>query len=360
MKRTAWWTSLATVAATLVVLGGMAGCTGGSAPKETASPAPGGAATPAAAGKPLRIGVVFDSGGRGDKSFNDSAWAGIEEAKKQYGIEANSVESKSEKDYATNLAALAEQGHDLVIAVGLNQGAALKQVSAEYPDVKFAIVDGDVKAENVRMLKFREEEGSYLVGYLAGLESKSGKIGFVGGMDLPLIRKFLYGYMAGAKAANPKIEVLPPKFTGNWDDVNQAKAAASILYQQGADVVYHAAGRAGLGVIEAAKDARKFAIGVDSNQDDLAKGQVLTSMVKRVDQAVLQTISDLKDGKFTAGEKIYDLKAGGVGTTDFEFTKDLLKPDTLLKLEEVKKAIVEGRTVIPSDPAGLATFAGAK
>jgi len=350
------------VAATFFVVAGLVGCSGGSSAPKDEAPTPaatGGQTSAKPGGKALKIGVVFDSGGRGDKSFNDSAWAGIEEAKTKYGIEASSVESKSEKDYATNLSALAEQGNDLVIAVGLNQGAALKQVSAEYPDVKFAIVDGDVKADNVRMLKFREEEGSYLVGYLAGLESKTGKIGFVGGMDLPLIRKFLYGYMAGAKAANPKIEVLPPKFTGNWDDVNQAKAAAGILYQQGADVIYHAAGRAGLGVIEAAKEAKKYAIGVDSNQDELAPGRVLTSMVKRVDQAVLQTIADLTEGKFSAGERIYDLKAGGVGTTDFKFTKAQIPAEHLTQLEGIAEAIRSGKTVIPSDAKELAAFAGA-
>lgn len=307
-------------------------------------------------GKALKVGIVFDSGGRGDKSFNDSAWAGVEEAKKELGIEESSVESKAEKDYETNLSTLADKGYDLVVAVGLNQGKALQKVAPMYPKINFAIVDGDVQAPNVRCLKFKEEEGSFLVGYLAGLMSKTGKIGFVGGMELDLIKKFQYGYAAGALTANPKIEVLPAKFTGSWDNVDQAKAAATILFQQGADVVYHAAGRAGLGVIRAAKDAGKYAIGVDSDQDYLEPGTVLTSMVKRVNVAVFNTIKDLKEGKFAAGEQIYDLKADGVGISELSYTKDKIGPDNTRKLEEVKAKIISGEIKVPATKAEFDAF----
>ena len=306
--------------------------------------------------KKMTIGIVFDSGGRGDKSFNDSAWAGIERATKEFGIEAKPIESKNEKDYATNQTALAEQGVDLVIAVGLNQAEALKEVAKQFKDQKFAIVDGSVESANVRCLKFKEEEGSFLVGYLAGLTSKTGKVGFVGGMKIPLIEKFEAGYAAGAKMANPNIEILPAKYTDNWDDSSKGKASAEILFGQGADIIFHAAGRAGLGVINAAKEKGMFAIGVDSNQDDLAPGNVLTSMIKRVDEAVYSTIKDVKEGKFASGDKIYDLSVNGVGISDMAHTKDKVPADAMAKIEDVRKKIIAGEIKVPSNLADYATF----
>lgn len=336
---------------------GLAGC--GSSSKETADsggsapkPTPG---TPST-GKKLKIGVVFDSGGRGDKSFNDSAWAGIERAQKEFGIEALPIESKTEKDYETNQSTLAESGADLIIAVGLNQETALKKVSAAFPNSKFAIVDGSVEAKNVRMLKFNEEEGSFLAGYLAGLVTTTNKIGFVGGMDIPLIAKFQYGYMAGAMLANPKIEILPAKFTGNWDDSQKGKASANILFSSGADIVYHAAGRAGQGVITAAKEANKYAIGVDSNQDDIAPGNVLTSMLKRVDEAVYATIKDLVEGKYAPGEVKYTLAQNGVGLSDMVHTKDKIGADKIAALEPIKQKIIAGEIKVPSTLAEFETF----
>ncbi|MBL8039818.1 MAG: BMP family ABC transporter substrate-binding protein [Chthonomonas sp.] len=317
--------------------------------------------TPATTGgtndaKKLKIGVVFDSGGRGDKSFNDSAWAGIERAQKELGIEAFPIETKNEKDYETNQGALAEKGCDLVIAIGLNQETALKKVAAAFPDQKFAIVDGTVDAKNVRCLKFKEEEGSFLVGYLAGMMTKTNKIGFVGGMKIPLIAKFMYGYMAGAKTANKAVEILPEKFTDNWDDSQKGKAAAALLFGQGADIVYHAAGRAGLGVITAAKESGHFAIGVDSNQDDIAPGSVLTSMIKRVDEAVFSTISDVKNGAYSPGEKIYDLKVNGVGLSPLDHTKSVIGDANLAKIEEIKKKIIAGEIKVPAVEADYTAY----
>lgn len=329
-----------------VIAGAMVGC-GQSGSTATDSTKGGGGTTAAPEGKQLSIGIVFDSGGRGDKSFNDSAWNGIERAKKDFNIKEMPVESKNEKDYETNQSALAEGDVDLIIAVGLNQETALKKVAAQYADKKFAIVDGTVQAPNVRMLKFKEEEGSFLAGYLAGLTSQSKKIGFVGGMNIPLIHKFEYGYMAGAKMADAAVEILPAKFTDNWDDSQKGKAAATVLFSSGADIVYHAAGRAGLGVITAAKEAGKFAIGVDSDQDDIAPGSVLTSMIKRVDEAVYSTIKDLKEGKFAGGEMIYDLKMNGVGLSDMRNTKDKIGADKIAKVEEIKKKIVDGTIKVP-------------
>jgi basic membrane protein A len=303
----------------------------------------------------LTVGVVFDSGGRGDKSFNDSAFAGVERAKTEFGIVEKTVDSKSEKDYEANLSALAEQGANVIFAVGLSQKNALETVAASHPEIKFAIVDAEIDKPNVRSLVFAEEQGSFLAGYAAALATKTKKLGFVGGMEIPLIKKFETGYRAGAYYADPTVVVLPAKYTESWDDTSTGKAAATVLFNGGADVVYHAAGRCGLGVIEAAKDAKKLAIGVDSNQDDVAPGFVLTSMIKRVDEAVYQTIKDSIDNKFTPGTKVYDLKANGVGLTDFKNTTDKIGADNLKKIAAVADQIKSGM-LIPTKPEDLQAF----
>jgi len=304
----------------------------------------------------LKVGVVFDSGGLGDNSFNDSANRGAERAKKELEAVINHVDSRSTKDFEPNLSTLADRGSDIVFAIGLSQGDALKAVAAKYPKVKFAIVDGTVDAPNVRCLKFNEEQGSFLAGYLAGLTSKSGKIGFVGGEQIALIEKFYAGYAAGAKTANPAIEVLPAKYTGSWDNVDAGKSDANILFGQGADIVYGAAGRAGLGIIAAAKEQGKLAIGVDGDQDGIEKGFVLTSMIKRVDEAVFATIKDVKDGKFTAGTTVYDLKSNGVGLSDMKFTQDKLPPDAKKKLDDERAKIISGEIKVPTTEDELAKY----
>ncbi|HEY0867352.1 MAG TPA: BMP family ABC transporter substrate-binding protein [Fimbriimonas sp.] len=316
-----------------------------------------GDAKAAADGESLRVGVVFDSGGRGDKSFNDSAWAGIEKAQQELGLQdPKSIESRSEKDYNGNLTSMAEQDLDLVVAVGLAQSEALKSVAPKFPDVKFAIVDSVVEAPNVRSLVFAEEQGSFLAGYLAALVSKTGKIGFVGGKSIPLIKKFEVGYIAGAKKANPAVEVLPAKYTESWDDTILGKRNAESLFKNGADIVYHAAGRCGLGVIDAAKETGNYAIGVDSDQDGVAPGSVLTSMMKRVDEAVFQTIKDVKEGKFSTGTRVYDLKTNGVGLSPMTHTKDKVGQETLDKVDAISNLIAAGEIKVPSNEAELADF----
>ena len=309
-----------------------------------------------ATGKKILVGVVFDSGGLGDKSFNDSAWAGIQRSVKEFAITEKHIESKNEKDFETNLTAMADAGCDLVFAIGITQQKALETVAPKYPNVKFAIVDANVTAPNVRSLLFTEQEGSFLAGYLAALTTKTKKVGFVGGMEIPLIKKFQAGYEAGVKTADPSVEVLPAKYTGNWDSQDKGKVAANILYSSGADIVYHAAGRAGLGVIAAAKEQGKFAIGVDSDQDEVAKGSVLTSMIKRVDEAVYQTIKDTSTGKFTAGNKLYDLKIGGVGLSEMKYTKDKVGKENLDKIAQVSAKIVKGEIKVPANPDELAKY----
>lgn len=308
------------------------------------------------AGKELVVGIVFDSGGLGDKSFNDSAWRGVEKAVAELGIKEKHIESKSEKDFEPNLEAMAQENCDIVFAVGISMKSALEKVAPKYKDIKFAIVDAPVDLANVRSLLFKEEEGSFLAGYLAGLMSKTNKIGFVGGMEIPLIKKFQAGYEAGAKTANPNLVVLPAKYVGSWENVDQAKTAAISLFNEGADVVYHAAGRAGLGVLDAAKEKGLFGIGVDSDQDDIAPGNVLTSMIKRVDEAVFATIKDIKDGKWSTGSKIYDLAVGGVGLSEFKHTKDKIGEENLGKVGSIATKIRDGEIKVPDSEESLAQY----
>lgn len=337
----------------------LAGCGSGSGDSTTNSTAGSGSpgtGSPQPEGKKLKIGLVFDSGGRGDKSFNDSAYRGLERAMKELGIEEKTVDSAKEADYENNLETLASGGCDLIFAVGISMKTALTNVVAKHPNVKFAIVDEVVDAPNVRSLVFKEEEGSFLAGYLAGLMTASNKIGFVGGKEIPLIKKFQAGYEAGAKTANPSVEVLPAKYTGDWNNVDLGKQNAKVLFGQGADIVFHAAGRCGLGVINAAREENKYAIGVDSDQDYLAEGRVLTSMVKRVDEAVFQTIRDLKDGKFDTGTKVYDLKANGVGLSEMKYTKAAIGEEKLAKLKEITDKITSGELKVPSTMDELASY----
>lgn len=295
----------------------------------------------------LKVGIVYDSGGLGDKSFNDSAARGIEKSKSDLGVDVVQIESQNEKDYESNLRELADAGTDLVIAVGINMQTALEVVAKEFPDSKFAIIDANVDLPNVSSLLFKEEEGSFLVGYLAGLMTETNKIGFVGGMDIDLIKKFEYGYLAGATLANPDVELMPAKYTGDWNNIDIAKVAARSLYQGGADIIYSAAGRAGLGVIRAAAETENFAIGVDSDQDGEEPGFVLTSMIKRVDVSVFQTIQAVVDGEFAPGPVVYDLAENGVGVSDLTYTRELIGEENLAKLEEVREQIIAGTVLVP-------------
>ncbi len=329
------------------------GC--GSGGDNQASSSSGGTDSPSAEKKML-VGVVFDSGGIGDKSFNDSANAGVQKAAKELGVEVKTADSKSEKDYETNLEGLAEKGCGVIFAVGFKQESALKVVAPKYPKISFAIIDDVVTLPNVRSLVFAEEQGSFLAGYLAALVSKTGKIGFVGGETSPLIKKFESGYVAGAKTARADIDTSGIKYTESWDDTSLGKLSAASLFSGGCDIVYHAAGRCGLGVISAAKDANKFAIGVDSNQDGEAPGNVLTSMIKRVDVSVFDTIKDVKDGKFTADVHRFDLKSEGVGLSDFQYTKDKIGDANLKKVADISKQIVEGKVKVPATDAELKTY----
>lgn len=314
--------------------------------------------TSSAPASEVKVGLAYDIGGRGDQSFNDAAAAGLDKAKAEFGVETKEAEaSQGEPDAAKEerLRALASAGYNPVIAVGFAYSAAVAKVAKELPDTQFAIIDdGLATGDNIANLLFAEEQGSFLVGAAAALKSKTGNIGFVGGVDVPLIHKFEAGYKAGAEAVNPDIKVQikyltqPPDFSG-FGDPAKGKTAAAGMFDNGADVVYHAAGGSGGGVFEAAKDAGGLAIGVDSDQYNTAaadvKDVILTSMLKKVDVAVYDFIKTVVDGNFTPGPVTYDLEKDGVGYSTSGGKVDDIKD----KLEEFKAKIVSGEITVPTE-----------
>ncbi|MGL5963757.1 MAG: BMP family lipoprotein, partial [Fusobacteriaceae bacterium] len=298
--------------------------------------------------KALKIGIVLSTGGLGDKSFNDSAYRGLEKAKQDLGIEFKYVEPVSSAEDEQFLSEFADANYDLVIATGFQMTDATNKVASQYPNIKFAMIDTAIEQPNVKNLLFREDEGSFLVGAVAGMMSKTGVIGFVGGIDVPQIQKFQKGYEQGAKHINPNMNVISVSVGGvnPFNDPLKGKEIAISQINQGADVVYHAAGATGIGVIEGAKESGKYAIGVDSDQDDVAVGTVLTSMVKNVDIAVYNTVKSVVEGNFKPGNNIFGVAENGVGITDLRNTKDIIGVENLSKLEGIISKIKSGEIVV--------------
>lgn len=293
--------------------------------------------------------VVYDLGGKFDKSFNEAAYNGAERFKTETGIEYRDFEIQNDSQREQALRNFARRGNDPIVAIGFSQAQAVEKVAKEFPDIHFAIVDMVVDLPNVRSIVFKEEEGSYLVGMLAAMASKSGKIGFVGGMDIPLIRKFACGYVQGAKAVNPDIEIFQ-NMTGTtgaaWNDPVRGGELAKSQFDQGADVVYHAAGGTGIGVLQAAADAGKLGIGVDSNQNHLHPGSVLTSMLKRVDNAVFAAFDDLRNDQWTNGVQVLGLAEEGVGWSLDDSNKALITDDMKSRVDAATQDIVSGKTKV--------------
>jgi basic membrane protein A len=354
-----------------------------------------GASGASSEGAAIKIGLVTDVGGRGDQSFNDGALRGLEmwAAGKKYtaggyqplpeaelkgtimqhlkdagikplGVTPVVLTSKAQEDYEPNLNLLVTEKVDLAVGVGFMIENALEAAAKKNPGTRFLLIDSpllDAQSKpytlpNVATVVFREHEGSFLVGALAGLATQSGKIGFVGGMEIPLIKKFEAGYVAGIKAVNPKAEPdVKRVYTGSFDNSSAGKRAALDLYNQGIDIIFHAAGSDGLGVIQAAKEQKKFAIGVDSDQAHLAPQNVLTSMIKQVDYAIYTVTKDVVEKKFQAGDKALGLKEGGVGmapvTVDFPN-----KQAALDKVEKLRKAIIDGKIKVPATLEELQSF----
>ena len=298
----------------------------------------------------IKVGLVLDKGGKDDKSFNTAAYEGLEKAKKELGVEGKFVEATDDNSFEPLLRSFAKKDFDIIIAIGFAQAEAVKKVAAQFPKKKFVLVDAIVEAPNVRSLMFEEHEGSYLVGALAALTSKTGKIGFIGGMDIPLIQRFLLAYEAGAKAINPKIAI-STSFVGiggdAWNNPAKAKELALADYQAGQDIVYTASGASNLGVFDAAEDKKAFAIGCDSNQNGLKPGRILTSMLKRVDVAVFTTIKEANEQKFTAGTQRFGLANQGVALAMDAHNAQLIDKKTLQRLDRIKQDIIAGKITIP-------------
>jgi basic membrane protein A len=345
----------------VVAVGLLAAACGSSGSSSSSTTAAGSSTT--AAAKPVKVGLVFDIGGRGDKSFNDSAAAGLDKARAQLaGVETKDLSPNADGSNREQLIRqLADLGYNPIIAVGFLQADAVKKVATDKPGVKFGVIDdASVVLPNVTGLTFTEEQGSFLVGAAAALKSKSGHIGFVGGVDNALIHKFDAGYAAGAKLVNPNIKIdkkyltEPPDFSG-FKDPAKGKEAAKAMYSAGADVVYQAAGASGTGVFSAAQEAttstnKVWAIGVDSDQylqvDPAIQPLILTSMVKHVDVAVFNFIRDFQNNAIQSGQVVFSLKNDGVGyATSGGFVDDIKS-----KLDGYKAQIISGQITVPTTP----------
>ena len=323
----------------------------------------------------VHVGIVFDIGGKDDRSFNAAAWRGVKCAesgtlidgitpcgKPALGIVLRDVEPGTPNSIEPAMRAFAERGYDLVIGVGFAQAPIMRVVARDYPNIRFAVIDGVVLEDdgkpvpNVASLVFKEHEGSYLVGIIAAMTSRTGTLGFVGGMDIPLIRRFEKGYEEGARSANPEIRVIQ-NYVGvtdaAWNNPGKGKELSLAQIDKGADVIFAAAGNSGLGAFDAVEQkgmesgrATHFVIGVDSNQNGVKPGYVLTSMVKRVDNAVYDIVRDVVQGNFMGGFHVFGLESEGVGYVVDEFNKNLVTSKAISAAEDAKRKIIAGQITV--------------
>ncbi len=298
----------------------------------------------------IKPAVVYDMGGKFDKSFNEGVWNGVKKFTEETGIEVMEFEVTNPNQREQAMQRMAERGATIVLGVGFAQADAIAKVAAEYPDVQFSIIDvGWLDAPNLRQYVFKEHEGSYLVGVAAAMASQSGKVGFVGGMDIPLISKFACGYVGGVKSVNAGATVYQ-NMTGTtpsaWNDPAKGAELTKSQIDRGADVVYHAAGGTGMGVIQAAADAGKLAIGVDSNQNGIAPGSVLTSMLKRVDVAAYETFMDAKNGNFSSGLHTLGVAEGGVDWALDDNNASLVSAEMKAAIEQARADILSGKVTV--------------
>ncbi len=294
--------------------------------------------------------IIFDLGGKFDKSFNQSAYEGAERFKEKTGIEYNDLEITNDGQREQFQRKLAQRGNNPIVVVGFAQAPPLGKTAKAYPNTNFAIVDAVIEQPNVRSIVFREQEGSFLVGALAAMKSKTGVIGFIGGMDIPLIRQFACGYAQGAKYVNPKIKIIQ-NMTGDtpdaWNNPTKGGELTKAQIDNKADVIYAAAGATGTGVYQAAKDAGVYAIGVDSNQNYLHPGTMLTSMVKRIDVAVEKAFEDGTSGEvFGTGTQSLGLKEGGIDWALDEYNRDLITPEMEKKVNEIRQNIIDSKVLV--------------
>ena len=294
----------------------------------------------------IKIGMVTDIGGVNDGSFNQSSWEGLQRAQSELGVSVDYLQSKADSDYIPNIETFVDEDYDLIICVGYQLADALRTEAEANPDQKFAIIDDATNADldNVTCLMFEQAQASYLVGYVAGLMTESNTIGIVIGMSTDTMNQFGYGYLAGAIDANPDVTVLQTN-ANSFGDTAGGKTAATAMITKGADVIFHAAGATGLGVIEGCKEADIWAIGVDSDQSSLAPDNIITSAMKRVDNACYDISKEVLEGTLTNGVKTYDLTSGGV---DIAPTTTNLPEDVISAVEDVKAKIISGEITVPS------------
>ena len=297
----------------------------------------------------IKPGLLFDLGGKFDKSFNEASFNGAEKFKSESGVEYVEFEISNDAQREQALRRFAEDGRNPIVMAGFSWASALEIVAEEFPETNFTIIDMVVEKPNVRSVVYKEQEGSYLVGVLAALASETGKVGFVGGMQIPLIGKFECGYAAGVMETNPQATVIR-NYTGDtpaaWNDPTRGGEITRSQIDQGADVIYHAAGGTGVGVLQAAADAGKLGIGVDSNQNMMHPGKVLTSMLKRVDVAVYNAFTDARAGEFTPGINVLGLAEDGVGWALDDNNKSLITDDMMKAVDEAKAKIIAGDIVV--------------
>jgi basic membrane protein A len=299
----------------------------------------------------FNVALILDKAGKDDQSFNASAYRGIQRAEKELGIKFKTIEVKDAASSESMLRALAGKKYDLMIAVGFSHAGAVKKVAPSFAQKRFVIIDSEVKEPNVTSVMFAEHEGAYLVGAMAAMASKKASVGFIGGMDIPLIRRFAMGYEAGVRAVAPKakVQVAYIGVTGDaFSNPPKAKELALLQNAQGADVIFHAAGASGAGLFDAAEDKKFFAIGVDSNQNGVKPGRVLTSMVKAVDVAVYESIKAAKNQQLPGGTTVnHGFATGGIDMAIDANNKSLLTPEMLKKANEIKAGITSGKIKVP-------------
>ncbi len=323
----------------------MAGCSPAATPTK--------AVPTAAPAKTLSFAMVTDQSGLGDQAFNDATWSGFEALKKDFGVTIKVVESSEQAQYVPNLSTLAEQKEDMIVGVGFLMKDAMNEVAPQYPNIHFALVDSYVNQPNVACIQFKENEGAFLMGAIAAYMSKTRKVGFVGGMETEVVKRFEAGYRAGVMTVDPKVKVLV-SYAGAFNDPAKGKELALAQYHQGADVIFQVAGLTGTGVIDAAKETNKMVIGVDRDQNYLAPHNVISSMVKGLGKGVYNVGKLVVEGKFKGGSYRYGLAEGGVDIAPS--TSKNVPPDILAKVKKIKQMIIDGKIKPPATLDELKTF----